>query len=357
MKKFKTELLGLIILIFIFTSVKAINNIKVDQFGYLPNSEKIAIISQSNIGTFSPDTFTPGAIYEVRKVSDNSNVYSGQIVTWNGGKVQDQSGDKVWQFNFSKVTAEGEYYIFDSIRNKKSYNFSISKSVYKNALNAALKVYYYQRRSTDKPAKYAGTDWADGMAFMHTKQDSDCMLYGSSDISKKRDLRGGWFDAGDYNQYVTFTVSVITDLLMAYQNNPAIWSDDTNIPESGNGVPDILDEVKWELDWIIRMQNSDGGVLCVKGEPANENGVSTPPSAYLKEQRYGPATTAASYAAAIVFALASKVYDGANQKKYALYLKNAAISAFNWAVANPNIYLRILENYVPVKTNPILAEL
>jgi hypothetical protein len=320
-------------------SVKSLdaNNIRVDQFGYMPGAKKVAVIVQANVGKFSPDTYVPGTKFEVRKLSDNSAVFEGAPLVWNNGSIQPESSDKVWHFDFSSVTQEGDYYVYDVEKDKKSYAFRIATNVYDEVLKAATRVFYYQRRSTDKPAQYAGIDWADGEAFLNAKQDAECMLYGSADINTRRDLRGGWFDAGDYNQYITFTVSAMNDLLKAYLFKPAIWGDNTNIPESGNGVPDILDELKWELDWMLRMQESNGGVLCVKGEPANISGASTPPSAYKKEQRYGPATTAASYAASAVFALAAKVYAQAKQPTYSLTLRNAAERAYQWAMSNPSV--------------------
>src|SRR5678815_1935566 len=82
-----------------------------------------------------------------------------------------------------------------------------------------------------------------------------------------RDLSGGWWDAGDTNKYVTFAQPVIHQLLTAYSERPKTFSDDFGIPESGNGLPDILDELKVELDWLRRMQPSDlnGGVLLKVG--------------------------------------------------------------------------------------------
>ena len=58
-------------------------------------------------------------------------------------------------------------------------------------------------------------------------------------------LSGGWHDAGDYNKYINFTFSPLTDLLLGYIESPTVWKDNYNIPESGNGVPDVLDEVKY----------------------------------------------------------------------------------------------------------------
>src|SRR6185503_18672356 len=90
-------------------------------------------------------------------------------------------------------------------------------------------------------------------------------------------LSGGWHDAGDYTKYVNFTHSTLHDLLDAYAMHPQIWKDDTGIPESGNGVPDLLDEVKWELDWVLKMQLADGSVLMKVGTAGNDG--PSPPSA------------------------------------------------------------------------------
>ncbi len=86
-----------------------------------------------------------------------------------------------------------------------------------------------------------------------------------SDVSQIKDLHGGWFDAGDYNKYTSWTARAVIVLLRAYEENQNAFGDDSGIAESGNGIPDILDEVKWALDWLERMQNVDGSLLCVQG--------------------------------------------------------------------------------------------
>jgi hypothetical protein len=94
-------------------------------------------------------------------------------------------------------------------------------------------------------AQYGG-DWTDGASHLGTQQDLDCRLVTNAIPSTSKNLKGGWFDAGDYNKYVNFAYEPIHDLLLAYVERPYVFGDDYNIPESGNGVPDILDEVKWD---------------------------------------------------------------------------------------------------------------
>lgn len=73
-------------------------------------------------------------------------------------------------------------------------------------------------------------------------------------------VSGGWHDAGDYGRYVVPACKAIADLLLAFRATPEAFGDDWGIPESGNGVADVLDEVRFELEWLLRMQRDDGGV-------------------------------------------------------------------------------------------------
>ncbi len=82
-------------------------------------------------------------------------------------------------------------------------------------------------------------------------------VYGTKEF---RDVTGGWHDAGDYGRYVVPAAKTVADLLLAYSAVPSMFSDSLGIPESGNGIPDILDEVRYELTWMKKMQRKDGGV-------------------------------------------------------------------------------------------------
>lgn len=306
--------------------------IKIDQFGYRELDEKIAVIADPQVGYNAAQSFTPGATYEIRDWSTDAVVFSGSPVIWNGGATHAQSGDKVWWFNFSSLTTPGTYYVFDPTNNVGSYAFRICDDVYLDALKQSLRMFYYQRCGTAKTAAFAGTGWSDAACHVGTTQDTDCRLYNNNNVSTSKNLSGGWHDAGDYNKYVNFTFSTLQDLLLAYRENPAAFDDNLNIPESGNGLPDILDEIKYELDWLLKMQQSNGSVLSVIG-----GGGTTPPSADTQQRKYGPATTSATFTGAALFALASKVFSGAGQTTYASVLQTAAINAWNWATANPGI--------------------
>jgi hypothetical protein len=229
------------------TPAAVIENIHVDQFGYRCTDQKVAVISSAQTGYYGT-AYTPGAgsnQYQVRRWADDAAVFTGTLTVWNGGATHAQSGDKAWWFDFSAVTTPGEYYIYDAATGKASGEFTIDNQVYKKVLKQAMRTYYYQRCGMAKATPFAGTGWTDAACHTGTLQDKDCRLYNNSSASTSKDLSGGWHDAGDYNKYVGFTLGALTDLLLAYQENPTVWTDDFNIPESGNGMPDILDPIYW----------------------------------------------------------------------------------------------------------------
>ena len=283
-------------------------NIKVDQFGYRPGDLKIAVIADPELGFNSNESFTPGQVYEVRKWNDDKVVFTGNITEWNKGAIDYTSGDKGWWFDFSEVSDEGDYYIYDQQMKVASNKFRIAKDVYKNLLRTAMRVFYYQRINEPKEKPCAEEPWIDSAAFVGTNQDREALyVKDKKNKSLAKDLSGGWMDAGDFNKYVTFADSPVNMLLTAYEQNPKIFSDDYNIPESGNGIPDIIDEIKYELDWIKKMQMDDGGLLIKMGNI--DYNIASPPSSDRRSRYYGPECSSSSIAAAGMFAHAAIVFS------------------------------------------------
>ena len=309
--------------------------IMVDQFGYRNNDPKIAVIVDPQIGFNAEDSFNPGLIYEVRKWDNDQVVFSDTIRVWNQGATDFTSGDKGWWFDFSKVTEEGDFYIFDKERQVGSYKFKITQNVYKEILKTVARVFYYQRLNDPKEKPYAKDPWIDAAAFLGPGQDSEVRYqFDKENPNLAKDLSGGWMDAGDYNKYVTFARSPIHMLLTAFEQNPKCFTDDFDIPESGNGIPDILDEVKYELEWIKKMQQDDGGVLIKVGN-IDWNSV-TPPSADKRSRYYGPKCSSASIATAGMFAHAALIFNHFQDlKEYAADLKQRALKAYDWYKNNP----------------------
>ncbi|MFQ3577061.1 MAG: glycoside hydrolase family 9 protein [Cytophagales bacterium] len=320
--------------------------ITVDQFGYPSNSKKVCVIRDPQTGFDASETFTPGAVYQLRDSASGNVVFSSNITVWNSGNTDPDSGDKCWWFDFSSFTTPGSYYVHDPINNVSSYPFKISDCVYNEILKHAVRTFYYQRVGFTKQLPFAEAGWVDGASHIGPGQDTQARLYNDAGNSAtQRDLRGGWYDAGDYNKYVNFTWECLIQLLLAYEENPSVWSDNYNIPESGNGIPDLLDEIKYELDWLLRMQEPNGSVLSVMGLSH-----ASPPSSATGPSRYGPASTSATLTFAGVMALASKIYSGLSNtamNTYANTLLTAAENAWNWADANPNVLFRNNDNSAP----------
>ena len=313
--------------------------IKVDQFGYLPDAEKIAIISSPKQGFNADNSFDPDPVYQLRREGDHTLLYSAALQTWQYGDVDPMSGDKVWWFDFSSVTAEGNYYLYDEKNDRYSKNFRIDWQIYQPVLKQALRTFFYQRANHAKQEPFAQSPWLDEASHQNPEQDTDCRLMNPDnpevgDPATSRDLSGGWYDAGDYNKYVNYADGAVHELLLAYEENPLIWGDDWQFPESGNGVPDILDEIKWELDWLLRMQTESGAFLH-KVASINWDKIGTPPSSDLVKRRYAPATMSATLSATGALAHAAIVYaEIPSLKRYASQLTDAAQRGWAWIGAN-----------------------
>ena len=282
------------------------DHILVDQFGYLPDDSKVAVIRSPEVGYDATDKFAPGKSYELRDAMGGQVVFSAPPVAWRAGAVEPSSGDRGWWFDFSSVRAPGRYFVSDSQNNVRSAVFRIGPDVYTNVLKAAVRMYYYQRSGMAKLAQHAGTCWVDDASYAGPNQDLAAHdITDPNNKSKFRNVSGGWFDAGDTNKYVTSTFQTVNQLLTTYQQNPGAFTDDTGIPESGNGIPDLLDEVNWEIDWLKRMQNPDGSAALKVGETVYE--LASPPSSDHNMRYYIPRCTSSTIAVAGMFAHASYV--------------------------------------------------
>lgn len=209
-------------------------SIAINQVGYKPESEKIAIFRD----------VTDEKEFSVVNADTKETVYTGELY---GEKKNFTADETNWFGDFSKVTSPGKYYIKCG-NLKDSYTFEIGNNVYTNLLDDSVRMLYLQRCGTEINDETFGH-----VACHNTK----AKVYGTSDYI---DVTGGWHDAGDYGRYVVPAAKAVADLLYAYDANPDLYSDNIGIPESGNGIPDILDETRYELEWMLKMQSSSGGV-------------------------------------------------------------------------------------------------
>ena len=156
------------------------------------------------------------------------------------------SGERTGAGDFSRLTTPGVFRVETELLGN-SCHFPIGDAVYRDAFRDLNRMFYLQRCG----AELAG-------AFAHPA----CHTAAAREVDSGiwREVSGGWHDAGDYGRYVVPAAKAVLDLLLAYCGAPGAFSDDTGIPESGNGLPDVLDEARYELEWMLKMQAQNGGV-------------------------------------------------------------------------------------------------
>ena len=319
----------------LFIPCVVFSSIVVDQFGYETQQEKVAVIKFAVNGSdASANQKELGSTFIVRNLETEEIVFEGTVESWNSGSVHEQSGDRIWHLDFTEVSQSGFYRIEEPVSALTSHPFEIRENPWKNVLKAAMRTFYYQRSGFKKEAQYAGQNWADEAAHLQDKQARD--VFDQNNTDRFRNLVGGWFDAGDYNKYITFASNAVHPLLASYRLNQEIWGDDYNIPESGNGLPDILDELKWEIDWMLRMQMEDGGVIIKMG--AKDYYGAFPPSTDTRDRYYGRVSSSSTIAFASMAAHAALVYQEFPQwQDYADTLELAAVRAWEYFSAQETL--------------------
>jgi endoglucanase len=174
---------------------------------------------------------------------------------------------------------------------------------------ASLKFFYFQRASTALEEEYAGIyaremGHPDNAVKYHVST-------GKADTSATFDGSKGWYDAGDYGKYIVNSGISTYTLLQLYQHNKDYYKQlNLNIPESNNKVPDILDEIRWNLEWMLTMQDPTDGAVFHKLTTLNFSGAIMPQ--YDDDPRYaiGKTTTATwNFAAVMALAATQKSYD------------------------------------------------
>lgn len=223
--------------------------IYINQVGYYCNSDKIAISTVA--GDF--------ALYRKGAAGDADEVVKKLEAVSRG---YDETADEdVWHLDFSDVNTQGQYYIagVDEKGNTvKSHDFGIGTNIYDDVIKAMCKCFYYQRCGCALEKKYAGV-YTHGAC--HTNRVMHFYDYVNKITNPETfEMCGGWHDAGDFGRYTTAAAVALAHLLYAYELYPEAFDFETNIPETGNGIPDILNECRYELDWLLKMQATDGGV-------------------------------------------------------------------------------------------------
>lgn len=284
-------------------------DININQVGYRPKDSKVAVFRDS-----SKDTK-----FDVVNVKTGEVVFSGNV---KGSVKTPSAGETVAYGDFSGLTKPGTYKVV-AADSGESYPFEIADDIYQDVFADIVKMLYLQRCGTDLPKKYAG-DFAHNACHTQT-----AIVYGTNE---KRDVSGGWHDAGDYGRYVVPGAKAAADLLLAYEDFGGVFSDDLGIPESGNGVPDILDEVRYELEWMLKMQDKKSGGVHHKVTGLNFEGIVMPDA--VKDELYIlPISNSATGDFAAVMAMAARIYERFDAD-FAKKCLAAAKSALSYLEAN-----------------------
>ena len=304
-------------------------NIRLNQVGFYPESRKVAVVVDDGEKSSASE-------FLVVSLPDNKTVLRGRLserMEWT------ESGEKGQRADFSGLTAPGQYKLVllgNVMHKSESYPFTVSGRAYKDVAAASMRAFYFQRCSQALTKALAGK-WSRAAGHPDTAvtfHPSSGRWEGEGTLKSP----GGWYDAGDFGKYIVNSGISVGTLLAFYENFPDYFPDKSlNIPESGNGRPDILDEVKYNLDWMKTMQDSDGGVF-FKLSTLSFPGYIMPSED--KGQRFviGKSTTSAlNFAAAM--AMAGRVYAPFDSA-YAKNCVERAARAWDWAVNNPNAAFR-----------------
>lgn len=280
----------------------------VDQAGYLPHSPKTAVLS------FPAETFSVTA-------EDGSIRFTGR--TEHSG-TDSLSGYDTYKADFSQLTEAGSYRI--TADGRTSALFRIGNDVYDGLFRDTIRGFYFFRCGCGLDKKHAGI-------FAHGK----CHC-GKAEIVGEGgsiDITGGWHDAGDFGRYVTTGACACAQLLYAYKLFPDAFDGfDADIPESGSGVPDILGECRYELEWLLKMQRSDGGAYHKATTMLHAPFIMPEDD---KEQLYVfPVSSSATADLCAVCALGAGIYEKYDSG-FSRKLRDAAVKAYEWLERNKEL--------------------
>jgi endoglucanase len=296
--------------------------IRLNQLGFYPDAPKIAVIPGDVPGNFS-----------VMHAETHEVVFSavpGEPMQW------EHSGETVMLADFSAFTEPGIYYILHPTVGV-SHVFEISNEVHRYLLKSAVRALYYNRASIELKKIHAGA-WArpaghpDTLIYVHPSAATAHRPEGYTFSSPK-----GWYDAGDYNKYIVNSGISTYTLLAAYEHFPEYYSTlYLNIPESANQIPDLLDEIRWNLDWMITMQDPNDGGVYHKLTNLRFDGIVMPHEA-TTERYVVMKSTGAALNFAAVMAVAARVYAEFDPE-FARIAIDAAEYAWEWANEYPDVF-------------------
>lgn len=326
----KNLIKGIALLLLVSSSVGELQSqkfVRVNQIGYLINAPKYAQIGGLNAYRF-----------ELKDAKTEETVFKGSLPE---GKRWNQSREVTQFADFSAFQRPGKYYV--EVNGERSHPFMIgSSTIFKEFSTWTLKAFYLWRSSIAIEPQYAtfnGTSFAremghpDEEVFIHSSAYSETRKTESTISSPK-----GWYDAGDYNKYVVNAGITLHQLFLAYDMFPFFFQKQRlDIPESNNSLPDLLDEIKWETDWLFTMQDPNDGGVYHKLTTKKFCDVSVRPVDDKQGRFVVAKSTSATLCFAAVMSTVARTFKTFDEP-YAKAALDAARKAWNWAEKNPEVY-------------------
>lgn len=318
-----------------FTTAHPESAIRVNQVGYLPGDVKVAVFishTECDIIDFNVTDTVSGLSITLTSVKD-----CGEFPPF----------ASTYRLDFSSITTPGVYTV--SANGTTSPAFKISDDAYVGTNEMPLK-YMRQQRCGFNPLLGDSCHTHDGRLVLNGDNDGTVV-----------DVTGGWHDASDYLQYLTTSANATYQMLFAYSRNPEVWADEylENGMPGSNGVPDILDEARWGLEWMLKMNPNDSTFYNqiaddrdhrFAGMPNLDNvdygwgeGVERPVYPCIgrpcglskyKNRSTGTASSVAKFSSA--FLLASEIFAGSDST-FAALLRQKGENAYRVAQANPGV--------------------
>ncbi len=310
---------------------KALPAVRVNQVGYFPGATKIATLVSSSSSPL-----------EWELLQDGTTVQKGETKPL--GEDAD-SGDQVHLIDFTSVKKPGKNYVL-RVGESDSPPFEIGTDLYRELKYDALNYFYHNRSGIEIKMPYAKQEkWTRAAGHLG---DRAVPCAKEAGCSYKLDVSGGWYDAGDHGKYVVnggisvWTMQNQFERFQAFGSAAPFGDGKLNIPESKNGVPDILDEARWQMEFLLKMQVPEGqpnaGMAHHKIHDENWTalGIAPADAEKIMPRALRPVSTAATLNLAATAAQASrlwKTYDPAFSKK----LLAAAERAWQAAKKNPGL--------------------
>ncbi len=318
-------------------------NPRINQYSYLPNGPKVATYANNSTAPLVWKLVKGGTIVS----TGNTTVFG----------TDETSGEYVHQIDFTSYTAEGDNFTIQ-IGNDQSYPFKIDAAAYNAASYDAIRYFYHNRSGIEIQTQYTGgghgsytadSKWARPAGHVNGPNnpgDYNVPCWPGT-CNYSLDVPKGWYDAGDHGKYVVNGGISVWKLLNAYEralylgtNSDAFADGMLNIPESGNGVPDLLDEARWQLEFLMAMQVPEGnpmaGMVHHKMHDEHWTGFPLAPHEDTENRYLVPTSTAATLNVAAVAAQCARIWTNIDAI-FANQCLTVAQKAWDAAQANPAV--------------------